>query len=293
MRAGHAPWFVALLLLAGCGDGARDQPLHGYVDADYVLVGAEATGRLTTLSVKRGDPVRAGATLFTLDDRDESSALAEAKALFAQGQASLADLKTGKRPEEIRVLDAQLADAEASLTVAQKSYQRNRDLSTRAVAEYVVEQMQKRIGDSIDTADEALKGGIDRATARRLLQRIVDVHIDSMLGEAEAELWGRFIMREQMEPSSTFDIIYDFMMKCQSTTTELIALLLNLDPRSEEATFRSFAISGQFVIFCVARPMVAKKLGRDTLACGDRDQIRRVVAEHIDLLVGETLINEE
>ncbi|MCX5579177.1 CerR family C-terminal domain-containing protein [Kaistia terrae] len=168
----------------------------------------------------------------------------------------------------------------------------SKDALHKAVAEYVVEQMESRIGDSIDRAAKALTGSIDRPTARSLLQGIIDVHIDSMLGEAEAELWGRFIMREQMEPSSTFDVIYDFMMKCQSTTTELIAFLLNLDPHSEEATFRSFAISGQFVIFCVARPMVAKKLGRDTLACGDRDQIRRVVAEHIDLLVGETLINE-
>ena len=168
----------------------------------------------------------------------------------------------------------------------------SKDALHRAVAEYVVEQMESRIGDAIDRAANALTGTVDRPTARRLLQGIIDVHIDSMLGEAEADLWGRFIMREQMEPSSTFDIIYDFMMKCQSTTTELIAFLLNLDPHSEEATFRSFAISGQFVIFCVARPMVAKKLGRDTLVCGDRDQIRRVVAEHIDLLVGETLINE-
>jgi HlyD family secretion protein len=152
MRAGHALGIVALLLLAGCGDGARDQPLHGYVDADYVLVGAEATGRLTTLSVKRGDPVKAGATLFTLDDRDESSALAEAKAQLAQARASLADLKTGKRPEEIRVLDAQLADAEASLTVAEKSYQRNRDLSTRAVV-------------AVATLDQS-KADLDSAAAR-------------------------------------------------------------------------------------------------------------------------------
>jgi AcrR family transcriptional regulator len=169
----------------------------------------------------------------------------------------------------------------------------SKDALHRAVAEYVVEQMELRIGDSIDQAAKALKRGIDRPTARRLLQGIIDANIDSMLGEAEAELWGRFIMREQMEPSSTFDVIYDFMMKCQSTTTELTSFLLNLDPRSEEATFRSFAISGQFVIFCVARPMVAKRLGRDTLICGDRDQIRRVVAEHIDLLVGETLTAEE
>lgn len=168
----------------------------------------------------------------------------------------------------------------------------SKDALHRAVAEYVVEQMQMRIGDSIDGAARALTGDLDRPTARRLLQSIIDVHIDSMLGEAEAELWGRFIMREQMEPSSTFDVIYDFMMKCQNTTTQLVSLLLNLDPNSEEATFRSFAISGQFVIFCVARPMVAKRLGRDTLLARDREEIRRVVTEHIDLLAGETLINE-
>lgn len=166
----------------------------------------------------------------------------------------------------------------------------SKDALHRAVAEYVVEQMEARIGDSIDRAARALTEPLDRPTARRLLQQIIDAHIGSMLGEAEAELWGRFIMREQMEPSSTFDVIYDFMMKCQSTTTELVAFLLNLDPRSEEATLRSFAISGQFVIFCVARPMVAKKLGRDSLVSGDREEIRRIVSGQIDQLVGETLV---
>jgi HlyD family secretion protein len=152
MTAGRAFPIVALLLLAGCGEGGDAAALHGYVDADYVLAGAESGGRLTGLPVKRGDTVKAGALLFTLDDRDEQAALAEAKAQLSQAKASLGDLQTGKRPEEIRVLDAQLADAEASLTVAQKSYDRNRDLSTRAVV-------------AIATLDQS-KADLDSAAAR-------------------------------------------------------------------------------------------------------------------------------
>lgn len=168
----------------------------------------------------------------------------------------------------------------------------SKDALHRAVAEYVVEQMSSRMSESIDLAAEALQSDVDRPTARRLLQQIVDANISSMLGEAEAELWGRFIMREQMEPSSAFDVIYDYMMRGQATTTHLVAILLELDPRSEEAALRAFAISGQFVIFCVARPMVVKKLGRDTLRETDHEEIRRIVSENIDKLVGETRTDE-
>lgn len=153
MRAGRAsPGIASLLLLAACSGETGGPALHGYVDADYVLVGAETAGRLETLPVARGQPVEAGATLFTLDDRDETSALAKMRAEHAEAKASLADLLTGKRPEEIRVLDAQLADAEASLTVAQKSYERNQDLSKRSVV-------------AVATLDQA-KADLDSAAAR-------------------------------------------------------------------------------------------------------------------------------
>jgi len=153
MRAGRAsPGIASLLLLAACSGETGGPVLHGYVDADYVLVGAETAGRLETLPVARGQPVEAGATLFTLDDRDETSALAKMRAEHAEAKASLADLLTGKRPEEIRVLDAQLADAEASLTVAQKSYERNQDLSKRSVV-------------AVATLDQA-KADLDSAAAR-------------------------------------------------------------------------------------------------------------------------------
>ena len=152
MRRGGALPVIAALLLAACSGGTRGSVLHGYVDADYVLVGAEASGRLTTLPVVRGQTIDAGALLFTLDDRDQRAALDQARAALAEAKASLDDLRTGKRPEEIRVLDAQLADAEAALTVAQKSYDRNRDLLQRSVV-------------SIAAIDQA-KADLDSAAAR-------------------------------------------------------------------------------------------------------------------------------
>ncbi|WP_029074545.1 HlyD family secretion protein [Kaistia adipata] len=152
MRAGGAFPVIAALLLAACGGDLRGAVLNGYVDADYVLVGAEASGRLTALPVARGQTVDAGAQLFTLDDRDQRAALDQARATLAEAKASLADLRTGKRPEEIRVLDAQLADAEASLTVAQKNYDRNRDLSQRSVV-------------AVAALDQA-KADLDSAAAR-------------------------------------------------------------------------------------------------------------------------------
>ncbi|ODT30085.1 MAG: hypothetical protein ABS35_07250 [Kaistia sp. SCN 65-12] len=152
MRAGRAFPVIAALLLAACSGDTGGPVLHGYVDADYVLVGAEASGRLDALPVARGEAVAAGALLFRLDDRDQRAALDQARANLAEAKASLADLLTGKRPEEIRVLDAQLADAEASLTVAQKSYDRNQDLSKRSVV-------------ALATLDQA-KADLDSAAAR-------------------------------------------------------------------------------------------------------------------------------
>ncbi|MBN8998603.1 MAG: biotin/lipoyl-binding protein, partial [Rhizobiales bacterium] len=131
-RAGAAGLMV-LLLLAGCSEPGGDHA-QGYVEGEFVRVAPEAGGRLAALDVERGQPIAAGASLFALDDRDERAALARAEALQAQAEASLADMKSGRRAEEIRVLDAQLAEAEAALLAAQKAYDRNLTLSDKAVA---------------------------------------------------------------------------------------------------------------------------------------------------------------
>lgn len=122
------------LVVVACSNGDHPTVAQGYVEGEFVRIAPEATGRLVRLDVARGQDVAEGAPLFALDDRDERAALAQAEAEKAAAEAQLADLLTGRRPEEIRVLDAQLAEAQALLDDAQKTFKRSQELSDKAVA---------------------------------------------------------------------------------------------------------------------------------------------------------------
>jgi len=101
------------VLLAGCGKDPA--PFYqGYVEGDYVYVASSEAGRLDALSVKRGQQVSADAPLFTLDATRERAARDQASAQLAAATAQLQDIATGKRPPEVDVSRAQLAQAEAA-----------------------------------------------------------------------------------------------------------------------------------------------------------------------------------
>jgi len=125
---------AATLALAACSGEAAPPALQGYVEGDFLRIAPESAGRLAQLDVEKGDSVAAGAPLFALDARDETAALAEAEAERTAASAALQDLLTGRRPEEIAVLEANLAEARAQQSAADKAYTRNQTLETRAVA---------------------------------------------------------------------------------------------------------------------------------------------------------------
>ncbi len=104
--------FLLLALLAGC-QSAEEERFQGYVEGEPVLVAAQQSGQLTSLTVQRGDEVKIGAPLFSQDPAIEAANVSQAKAQLAQVQAQFSNLATGKRPPEIAVIEARLKDAEA------------------------------------------------------------------------------------------------------------------------------------------------------------------------------------
>ncbi|WP_041795280.1 HlyD family secretion protein [Pararhodospirillum photometricum] len=122
-------WFVlAVLGLAGCDPAPAPSSAHGYVEGDMVHLAAPAGGWLEQLAVAEGETVAPGALLFQLDATRERAALAEAEARADQARHTLADLRTGERPEALAVLAAQRDEAEAGQTLAQRELARQQGL---------------------------------------------------------------------------------------------------------------------------------------------------------------------
>ncbi|MCA2011239.1 HlyD family efflux transporter periplasmic adaptor subunit [Cereibacter sphaeroides] len=105
----------------------------GYVEGIYTLVAPVQSAQIAALEVARGDRVEAGAVLARMETRDAEIALAEAQAAVAQARAALENLTEGARPEEIRVIEANLVSAEAQRDEAQHQRDRVRGLAERGV----------------------------------------------------------------------------------------------------------------------------------------------------------------
>jgi HlyD family secretion protein len=104
-------WIAGLVtMLAGCSHKAANT-YQGYVEGKFVYVASPQGGRLTGLSVARGDTVGTNHPLFSLDHEPEAAAERQAAQLLRASQARLADLQTGKRPPEVDVTRAQLVQA--------------------------------------------------------------------------------------------------------------------------------------------------------------------------------------
>lgn len=96
----------------------------GYVEGDYVLIAPVTTAQIDTLAVARGDRVSAGQLLVGLESRDAEIAVEQAGAALARAESQLANLREGRRPEEIRVIEANLASARAQADEARRTESR-------------------------------------------------------------------------------------------------------------------------------------------------------------------------
>jgi HlyD family secretion protein len=137
------------LLLAACGRSG-DHPWLGYVEGEDAFIAAPQAGWLARVAVHRGDAVKTGDLLFTLDNPNQTATRDQADAAIAVAQS-------------------QRRSAEANLALAQKELARQANLL--------------RLNAGTKQAYDVAKANYD-ATAAQIGQ------IDAQIAQARANLSG-------------------------------------------------------------------------------------------------------
>src|SRR5579859_1273145 len=115
----------------------REPAFQGWVEANFVFIGADEIGRVEALAVREGDQVAAGAPLFTVDSdlqvaavRQDEATLANAQQTFMRAQELL---KSGSgTKKEYDAARSTLTETEARLSSARTRLTRRNVFSPAA-----------------------------------------------------------------------------------------------------------------------------------------------------------------
>lgn len=126
---------VLILIAAGAGivylkeeNNTAPFTLYGNVDIREVDLGFRVSGKLLSMRFEEGDAVKKGDVLAVLDDEPFRNELAVAAARVARAEAQLQKFESGSRPQEIKVAEAKVQEADASYNNALLEYNRQKAL---------------------------------------------------------------------------------------------------------------------------------------------------------------------
>ncbi|MCB9365963.1 MAG: HlyD family efflux transporter periplasmic adaptor subunit [Calditrichaeota bacterium] len=104
---------LALLLALGCKSEDVGS-FSGYVEAEFVDVATSQAGRLDSVVTPKGTVASSGSPLFYLEATVERAGVEQVREQLQAAEATLADIRQGRRPQETAVIKAQLDQALAN-----------------------------------------------------------------------------------------------------------------------------------------------------------------------------------
>lgn len=116
---------------------------QGYIEGYFTYLSSNTDGFLQQLNVYRGEWVKPGQVTFILEAQPQAAQLAEAFEKLKQAQADLKNLQKGQRPTVLQGIEQQIQQAQAELDLAQKTFERNRQLvATGAISKQDFDRAQ-------------------------------------------------------------------------------------------------------------------------------------------------------
>ncbi|WP_316900608.1 HlyD family efflux transporter periplasmic adaptor subunit [Pseudodesulfovibrio indicus] len=234
-KTGVLPILIALCFLAACSEEPANV-FQGYVEGEYVQVSAAIGGTLEDLHVIRGQKVRSGDLLFSLDRAFEKAAVEEAEHGLKRAQDNLANLEKGQRPSEIASIQARLQKAKAAVGLAKIEYERR----VKLVAEATISQEELDRAKSDYDQKRQLVSEIESElrTARLGARSDLILVAESEIRQAQAQLdqanWS-YAQKERSAPTDAF--VFDTLFRVGEWVAAGQPVVSLLPPENVEVRF--------------------------------------------------------
>ena len=129
-------------------------------------------------------------------------------------------------------------------------------------------------------------GANDKAAALALLKKLLTCMLGLILDQDVSSSLGRIIMREQMQPTKAFDIVYEGAIRhVHEGVTRLLAVVLGRKPEERAVVLRAQMLVGHVLIFLSGRETIRRRLGLTGYTKKEIAEIQAALAEQIDLLL--------
>lgn len=126
---------------------------------------------------------------------------------------------------------------------------------------------------------------IGRAEALSLLRKLLEIMLEVLLRQQTNRSFGRIIIREQMQPTKAFDLIYDRVIRqVHEAISTLLAIVLDREPDDRSVILRAQMIVGQILVFLSGRETIRRRLNLIGYTDEEFAEIKAALHEQLDLL---------
>ena len=156
----------------------------------------------------------------------------------------------------------------------------------QAAVTHIVEKIEANAGAIFkEMAELASNKSLGPKAAVEALENLLGTVVGFMVGSPEAPRIARILLREQIDPSSAYDIIFNRIMTPLITTIAAFVTATNKKISPRTARLRAMAIMGQVMAFRVARETMVRMVGIEGYSQEETEEIRGIILEHTRKIV--------
>ncbi len=156
-----------------------------------------------------------------------------------------------------------------------------------AVIRHIVSLALKRRGkESMEIRRALDAGNLTKQKAKKLLHDYIGGFSGFLISDMASPYIPQIIIREQMQPTPVFNILYEgFMRPLHETLTRLVAYLTGLSAESEQAILCATTIIGQLIVFKTHHEFVLCRTGWKAYRHDEAAAIIELVLQNTDAII--------